>query len=179
MTSTILGHPSLIVIGSLHTMEHSFTQCVEALGSARALGIISYLFQHLLFLSSSISPKWITIETCTCTQNAHLEILFPAVIKFLSFYHGKLAKIRSKACYPDSISYFFFFNCKVGFFIFQLQLDLSPKRIQLETSVCAYSKQGQIHGPKSLLEGRNAKAWPTDRRTDGPTDGRTDGQTLI
>ena len=30
-------------------------------------------------------------------------------------------------------------------------------------------EQGRIHGPKSLLEGRKAKALPTH----GPTDGRT------
>ena len=46
-------------------------------------------------------------------------------------------------------------------------------------------KQGRIHGPKSLLEGQNAKASRTDGRTDGRTDrwkdrrtdGRTDGRT--
>ena len=34
-------------------------------------------------------------------------------------------------------------------------------------------KQGRIHGPKSLLEGRNAKASRTDRPADQRTDGRT------
>ena len=103
----------------------------------------AYFFPFFINLSQ---PN-IKAETCSCAQNAHLEILSPAVIRFLSFYYGKLAKIRSKACYSDSISYFFFINCKVGFFIFQLQLDLSPKRIKLETSGCSCLKELEILFP--------------------------------
>ena len=67
---------------------------------------------------SPIPPKRIKKGTCNCTQNAHHEILFPTVINFLTFHCGKLVEMTSKACYPDSISYFFLINCKVGFFIF-------------------------------------------------------------
>ena len=109
MYRSILGHPSLYIDDSLYTVEHGLAQYVEALGSV--LGMISDIF---FSLSSPISPKRIKIGTCSCTQNAHLEILFPAVINFLSFHCGKLVKMTSKACYPDSISYFFLINCKVG-----------------------------------------------------------------
>ena len=42
---SILGHPSLYIDDSLHTVEHGLTQHVEALGSA--LGIISFPFRHI------------------------------------------------------------------------------------------------------------------------------------
>ena len=44
---SILGHPSLYIDDSLHTVEHGLAQHVEALGSV--LGIISFLFRHLFF----------------------------------------------------------------------------------------------------------------------------------
>ena len=65
-----------------------------------------FFFDIFFSLSSPKSPKRIEIGTCSCTQNVHLEILFPAVINFLSFHCKKLVKMTSKACYPDSISYF-------------------------------------------------------------------------
>ena len=113
MYRSILSHPSLYIDDSLHTVEHGLAQHVEALGSV--LGIILFLFRHFFSLSSPISPKRIKIGTYNCTQNAHLEILFPAVINFLSFHCGKLVKMMSKACYPDSISFFFLISCKAGF----------------------------------------------------------------
>ena len=110
-------------------------------------GIISILFLCLFLLCPSISPQRIKLETCSCAQNVRLEILFPAVIKFLSFHCGKLVKIRSKACYPDPISYFFFINCKIGFSIFLLWLHTTPKRIKLATSGCARLKEPEILFP--------------------------------
>ena len=110
-------------------------------------GIISILFLCLFLLCPSISPQRIKLEACSCTQNVRLEILFPAVIKFLSFHCGKLVKIRSKACYPDPISYFFFINCKIGFSIFWLWLHTTPKRIKLATSGCARLKEPEILFP--------------------------------
>ena len=80
-----------------------------------------------------------TLETCSCAQNVHLEILFPTNMKSLSFHYRRLVKIRSKSCYPDSNSYFFFNNCKVVFF--KLQLNVSSKRLKLETSGCVHLKE--------------------------------------
>ena len=105
MYRSILGHPSLYIDDSLHTVEHGLAQHVEALGSV--LGIISFLFRHIFSLSSPISPKRIKIGTCSCTQNAHLEILFPAVINFLSFHCKKIGKIDVKSLLSRFYQLFF------------------------------------------------------------------------
>ena len=73
-----------------------------------------------------------------CAQNVCLP--FPVVMKFSGFLSEKLVKIRSKACYPKSISYFIFINCKVGFSIFQLWLSVSPKLIKLDFLLRAFER---------------------------------------
>ena len=49
-------------------------------------------------LRSSISPKRIKLESCGCAQKKRLEILFPDLIKFLSFQWVGVAKIWDKKC---------------------------------------------------------------------------------
>ena len=49
-------------------------------------------------LRSLISPKRIKLESCGCAQKKRLEILFPDLIKFLSFQWGRVEKIWDKKC---------------------------------------------------------------------------------
>ena len=49
-------------------------------------------------LRSSISPKRIKLESCGCAQKKRLEILFPDLIKFLSFQWGGVEKIWDQKC---------------------------------------------------------------------------------
>ena len=49
-------------------------------------------------LRSSISPKRIKLESCGCAQKKRLEILFPDLIKFLSFQWGGVDKIWDQKC---------------------------------------------------------------------------------
>ena len=49
-------------------------------------------------LRSLISPKRIKLESCGCAQKKRLEILFPDLIKFLSFQWGGVEKIWDQKC---------------------------------------------------------------------------------
>ena len=109
---SILGHPSFCINDSLPSTEHSLTQHVEALGSA--LGITSFLFQHLFF---PFFFKFSQTKKGSCAQNTHFEILFRVVIKFLSFHYRKLVKIP---VFSSSSR------------IFYVWPNVSPKRIKLD-----------------------------------------------
>ena len=72
---------------------------------------------------------------------------------------------------------------KVFTFSAPFRINLSATKVRHLSSIKQSKRnlinfeQGRIHGPKSLLESRNGKAWRTDRPTDGQTDGRTGRRT--
>ena len=121
-----------------HRWQPSYSRLAQRVQvSGSVFGIISILsFFTLSFVISPTNKARIKLETCSCAQNVRLEILFPAVIKFLSFHCGKLVKIRSKACYPNPISQFFL-NCKIGYRIIPIQRTVRSQNynFSLATSI--------------------------------------------
>ena len=120
--------------------------------------IISFLFLCFFFtLFSNISFKWMKLETYSCTQNACLVILFPAVIKLLSYHCGEFLKIRPKLWYPDS-NIFSSTAAKLDLPIFYIEMYLLNKKAR-NFRLCAFERawNSLSNCPSLLLSIRSEK----------------------